>query len=101
MPNSKSTGGIRSMNIPREVREALRTESARRGISISALVRQIMTDYTSGNLVVPTIPGPQTVSTSVWVQPELWAKFTAKSERESHSSQWIFRTWLDREDVAA
>ena len=98
---SKPVNGIRSMNIPREVREGLRAEAQRRGISTSALVRQIMADYTNGTLVVPTIPGPQTVSTSMWLPPELWTKFTAKSEREGHSSQWIFRTWLDRESIAA
>lgn len=97
----KVTGGIRSMNIPGEVRDDLRATAQARGISMSALSREIMQDYVSGDLVVPEPVGAGIVSTSMWVTPELWAKFTRKTEREGHSSQWIFRTWLDRERHAA
>jgi hypothetical protein len=92
---------IRSMNIPREVRDQVRHEAQHRGISASALVRQIIQDYVAGDLIVLEPPGPQIVSTSVWLSPELWEKFTAKSQREGHSTQWIFRSWLDREAAAA
>ena len=97
----KPQGVIRSMNIPRDVRDKLRTEARARGISMSALVRQIMAEYNSGQLTVPSAPPSQIVGTSVWVPVEMWAKFSTKSEKEGFSTQWIFRSWLDREDVAA
>lgn len=94
-------GGIRSVNLPRDVRDTLRQEARNRGISMSALGREIMEEYVDGKLVVPSSPGPQLVSTSLWVAPELWAKFITRSESNEHSMQWIFRTWLDRERPAA
>ena len=97
----RPAGVIRSMNIPREVRDALRAEASARGISMSAMVRGIMAEYNSGQLVVPSAPGSQIVGTSMWVPVEMWARFSAKSEKEGHSTQWIFRTWLDREHVEA
>ena len=101
MAAEKAQGGIRSMNIPREVRDSLRGEARARGVSVSALTRAIMSEYVAGTLVVPDAPGPQIVSTSMWVPADLWARFTKKSEKNGHSSQWIFRTWLDRERTAA
>jgi hypothetical protein len=98
--NADPTGIIRSMNIPREVRDGLQQEAKARGISASALGRVIMDEYVAGTLVVPDAPGPQIVSTSVWVPRDLWARFAKKSEKNGHSSQWIFRTWLDREQSA-
>lgn len=97
----KNVSGIRSMNIPGDVRDSLRTEARARGISMSALTRSIMEEYVSGQLPVPETPGPTIVSTSMWVPPDLWQKFTGKSEAEGHSSQWIFRTWLDRQREVA
>lgn len=90
---------VRSMNIPREVKSGIEDEATRRGISKSALVRAVMEEYVDGKLVVPDAPGPQIVSTSVWVPRKLWARFAAKSEKNGHSSQWILRSWLDRERV--
>lgn len=93
----KQEGMIRSMNIPKEVRAMLRSEAKRRGISVSSLTRAIIDEYIDGTLVVPTTPGPQMVSTSMWVPKETWAQFIAKSEANEHSTQWILRSWLDRE----
>lgn len=96
-----ATGMVRSLNIPMEVRDLVRTEAQRRGISAGELYRIIIQEYVDGALVVPTQPGPEIVGTSVWIKPELWDRFTAKAEREGHPSQWVFRSWLDRErDVA-
>lgn len=89
----------KSMNLPREVRDAMRREAAARGISVSALGRQIIKEYNDGKLMVVPPPGPQIVATSLWIDPELWAKFIAKSDKAGHSSQWIIRSWLDRESV--
>jgi len=94
-------GVIRSMNIPRDVRDMLRTEARARGISMSALIRQIMSEYNSGQLTVTSAPGSNIVGTSAWLPVDLWTKFSHKSEKEGHSTQWIFRQWLDREDAAA
>lgn len=68
---------------------------------MSALVREIMAEYNAGKLIVPTAPGSQIVGTSAWVPVEMWAKFSSKSEKEGHSTQWIFRSYLDRERVEA
>lgn len=97
----KDIAGVRSMNIPGDVRDMMKAEARARGISVSALARLIMEEYVSGTLVVPSTPGPQVVRTSMWVPPELWAKFAKKSDKNQHSSQWIFRQWLEREDVSA
>jgi hypothetical protein len=97
---TKAAGGIRSMNIPGDVRDGLRSNARARGISMSKLTVSIMEDYVNGKLIVPSTPGPQIVSTSMWVPPELWQAFIAKTEAEGHSTQWILRTWLDREDAA-
>lgn len=91
----KDVSGIRSVNIPADVRDQLRTEAAARGISMSALARTIMEDYNSGKLVVPSTPGPQLVSTSLWIPPDLWSKFTRRIEQHDHSAQWVMRTWFD------
>jgi hypothetical protein len=99
--DSKEKGEIRSMNIPGDVRDALRAEAKTRGVSMSALTRGIMEEYIDGKLLVPEPVGPKIVSTSMWVPSTLWAKFTRKTERDGHSSQWIFRTWLDREHSSA
>lgn len=100
-PKAKSPGVIRSMNIPREVRDSIKAEARARGISASALTRQIMQEYNSGQLMVPDAPGSQIVGTSVWVPIEMWTKFSKKSDANGHSTQWIFRSWLDREQVQA
>jgi plasmid stability protein len=97
----RQDGIIRSMNIPREVRDAMKAEAALHGVSTSALSRRIMEEYVAGKLFVPDMPGPQTVSTSMWVPRELWTRFTRKSESNGHPTQWIFRAWLDRESAAA
>lgn len=91
----------KSMNLPREVRDAIKREAKARGISASALGRLIMQEYVDGKLIVPGQPGAQIVSTSLWVDPELWSKFIAKSDKAGLSSQWIIRSWLDREGSLA
>lgn len=100
-PNAKGTtnsdGIVRSLNIPKEVRDAMQAEARARGVSASALSRSVMEEYVAGTLVVPDVPGPQIVSTSVWVPRDLWLKFTKKSDKNQHSIQWILRSWLDRE----
>jgi hypothetical protein len=100
-PKPKNSSSIRALSIPGDVRDALQSEAKTRGMSVSALSREIMGEYLAGTLQVPSTPGPRLISTSMWIPVDLWTKFTRKSEKQQHSVQWIFRTWLDREQKAA
>lgn len=97
----EGTGMIRSMHIPREVRDGMRAEAQARGISTSAMVRDAMREYVAGDLEVPEMTGPELVSTSMWMPAQLWDEFTRKSEAEGFPTQWIFRAWLQRQRAAA
>lgn len=86
---------VKSLSIPKDVRDMIAAGARARGISSSAMMRLIVDDYVAGNLAIETREDPEKiVRTSVYIPKKLWAKFSARTERENVPTQQVVRAWF-------
>ena len=71
---------IKSINMKPELHDQVSRYAAENGISVSQAIVEHIESFVSGN---PTIKRRRrSRKISVWIQPQLWARFRARADRE-------------------